>query len=157
MALSGRAQNVLLGALGGNYPVLSAAENLKLALQLSGRVGDDDAIERALVAVGLGGVGRKLVRAFSNGMKKRLGLARQLLLDPDLWLLDEPYAALDEEGKALVDRSVMAARERGRTVLLSSHEADRHALVPDAVVLLRGGVLALLSASPLEPLAEAAS
>ncbi len=147
----------LLGALGGNYPVLSAPENLKLALQLSGRAVDDAAIERALATVGLGDVGRKLVRAFSNGMKKRLGLARQLLLDPDLWLLDEPYAALDEEGKALVDASVMSARERGRTVLLSSHEADRRELVPDAVILLQRGVLELLAAPAAPAVAEAAS
>lgn len=134
----------LLGAMGGNYPVLSAAENLGLALKLSGRGGDQAAIGRVLATVGLEGVGNKLVRAFSSGMKKRLGLARQLLLDPDLWLLDEPYAALDEAGKALVDSSVMAARGRGRTVLMSSHEADRHELDPDAVVLLETGVLKLV-------------
>lgn len=138
----------VLGGLGGNYPVLSARENLTLALRLaSGKSGGDRDIdvEAALQTVGLADSRDKLVRAFSSGMKKRLGLARLLLLDPDLWLLDEPHAALDEEGKALVDAQVMAARERGRTVLMSSHEGERHTLTPDAVVVLRAGVLELVA------------
>ena len=147
----------VLAGLGGNYPVLSARENLTLALRLSGgRNGGTFSVDDALRSVGLAGEGEKLVRAFSSGMKKRLGLARQLLLDPDLWLLDEPHAALDEDGKALVDSQVMAARERGRTVLMSSHEGERHTLQPDAVVLLHGGVLELLAAAPTSNSAGAA-
>lgn len=102
---------------------------------------DQRAIDAALGLVGLADARDKLVRSFSSGMKKRLGLARLVLTDPRLWLLDEPYAALDDEAKSLVDRLVMDARGRGRTVLMASHESDRHDLAPDAVLRLLGGHL----------------
>src|SRR5690606_39657533 len=80
-----------------------------------------------------------LVRSYSSGMKKRVGLARMALLDPNLWLLDGPYAALDDDAKALVDRLVVEARSRGRTVFMASHESDRPELTPDAVLYLAAG------------------
>lgn len=139
-----RKRTGLLSVNGGNYPVLTASENLELALHLAR--GDRataaaSEIAATLGLVGLGGAGRKLVRTFSSGMKKRLGVARLALLDPDLWLLDEPYSALDEDGKRLVDEVIGAARARGRTVLLASHESDREALSVDAVLTLAGGGL----------------
>lgn len=137
-----RARIGLLSSSGGSYPVLTAAENLGLAMSLTGK-GSQAGAEAALEKVGLADASSKQVRYFSSGMKKRLGLARQLLLDPELWLLDEPHAALDEEGKRLVDECLTEARARGRTVLLASHEQDRENLAPDAVVELSGGRLRL--------------
>jgi ABC-type multidrug transport system ATPase subunit len=145
-----RASVGFLGVYGSNYPMLTAHENLVLATSLSsystaeaGSVAAPErgAIEAALTLVGLADARDKLVRSFSSGMKKRLGLARLILTDPKLWLLDEPYAALDDEAKALVDRLVTEARGRGRTVLMASHESDRHDLAPDAVLQLHGGYL----------------
>ncbi len=133
----------LLSVLGGNYPVLTARENLRLAWTLGGDAGAgaprEAALADVLARVGLEGAADKLVRTYSSGMKKRLGLARLLLRDPDLWLLDEPYAALDDEGKRLVDEAVAHARSAGRTVLMASHESDREGLAPDAVLELAGG------------------
>lgn len=132
----------LLSVHGGNYAVLTAAENLRLALDLTSRQGvSDGAIAAALEQVDLAGVGRKLVRSYSSGMKKRLGVARLLLLDPELWLLDEPYSALDDAGKHLMDQVIAGARARGRTVLLASHENDRDELPVDAVLTLAGGTI----------------
>lgn len=139
-----RARIGLLSVHGGNYAVLTAAENLRLALELTNRPHvdtSDAAIAAALDKVDLGSVGRKLVRSYSSGMKKRLGVARLLLLDPELWLLDEPYSALDDDGKHLMDDVISGARQRGRTVLLASHENDRDALRVDAVLTLAGGAL----------------
>ena len=139
-----------LGVYGGNYPMLTAGENLELAGALTAStagtrgalgVAGPAAIEAALALVGLSEARNKLVRSFSSGMKKRLGLARLVLTDPRLWLLDEPYAALDDEAKSLVDGLVAEARERGRTVLMASHESDRNRLAPDAVLMLHAGVL----------------
>lgn len=143
-----RAHVGFLGVYGGNYLMLSARENLGLAAALGGAgtagtgvgaYGTDDQIASMIDLVGLGGARDKLVRSYSSGMKKRLGLARMALLDPSVWLLDEPYAALDDDAKALVDRLVVEARSRGRTVFMASHESDRPELAPDAVLLLKEG------------------
>lgn len=141
-----RARLGLLSVVGGSFPMLDATENLRLTLDLA-RGGkprtDTPTPAEALAAVGLDGTNGKLVRTFSSGMKKRLALARLLVLDPDLWLLDEPYAALDDSGKRLMDESVAAARARGRTVFMASHESDREHLGPDAVLELVAGTLRL--------------
>src|SRR5690606_31794544 len=145
-----------LGVYGGNYPLLTARENLELAGALtssttkasgSAGVSGAAAIEAALVLVGLSDERHKLDRPYSSGMKKRLGLARLVLTDPRLWLLDEPYAALDDEAKSLVDGLVAEARGRGRTVLMASHESDRSRLAPDAVLQLQAGIIRDTAAS----------
>lgn len=126
-----------LSVLGGNYPALTGRENLRLAARLRDR--RDPPVEAALARVGLEAHGDRVVRTYSSGMKKRLGLARTLLSDARVWLLDEPYAALDEEGRALVDGLLTEARAEGRTVLLASHEADRIAPLVDGALELDGG------------------
>jgi heme exporter protein A len=133
----------LVSVLGGNYPVLTARENLRLAATLSGlaAAGVEDALDAALATVGLSEVADALVRTYSSGMKKRLGLARLLLLDPPLWLMDEPYAALDEDGKNLLDELLASARRRGRTVLMASHDLERSGRFADAVLELADGAL----------------
>ena len=129
---------------GGHYTALTAVENLRLAATLYGY--DRSEVTEAelkgkLEAVGLLTAADKLVRAFSSGMKKRLALARLLLSDADLWLLDEPYAALDEEGKHLVDDLLVSARLQGRTVVVASHEVEHAAQFADSVVQLENGRL----------------
>lgn len=131
----------MLSVMGGSYPVLSARENLQMAADLAGK--ERAAVPALLELVGLADAAEKYVRTYSSGMKKRLGLARLMLVDPELWLLDEPYAALDDAGKLLVDDVVGRARERGRTLLMASHESDRDALQPDAVLQLHDGRLRL--------------
>lgn len=126
-----------LSVLGGNYPALTGRENLRLAARLRDR--RDPPVEAALARVGLDAHGDRIVRTYSSGMKKRLGLARTLLADARVWLLDEPYAALDEEGRALVDGLLREARAEGRTVLLASHEADRVAPLVNGTLELDGG------------------
>lgn len=140
-----RARLGLLNVTGGSFPMLDARENLELAIKLTPGAGGAaaGALDAALAAVGLTAAANKIVRTYSSGMKKRLGLARLLLLDPELWLLDEPYAALDDAGKSLMDECVSGAKARGRTVFMASHESDRDHLGPDAVLELSAGVLRL--------------
>jgi ABC-type multidrug transport system ATPase subunit len=61
--------------------------------------------------------------------------------DPELWLLDEPHAGLDAEHRDLLDRLVLDAASRGRTVVLASHEADRAGALARRTVTLAGGVV----------------
>ncbi|MDR9390416.1 MAG: heme ABC exporter ATP-binding protein CcmA [Trueperaceae bacterium] len=123
----------------GTYGALTARENLRLATTLLRRPPAD--ADAALERVGLAAHGNRLVRVFSSGMKRRLALARLLLTDAPLWLLDEPYASLDEDGRRLVDQLLEGARRDARTVLVASHEPARLARFVDATIHLEQGAL----------------
>ncbi len=138
-----------LSVFGGAYGALTAKENLALSARLYGQpVGKVDGL---LEQVGLANARDRLVRTFSSGMRKRLGIARVLLSNADLWLLDEPYAALDEEGQNLIDTLLVAAKADGRTVLMASHDLGRSARFADRVLDVRGGTLSISQPSVAQP------
>ena len=130
-----------LTVLGGSYGTLSALENLEFAAKLYGKRLSGEELVAMLARVGLFDAKDKLVRTFSSGMKKRLGVARLLLSGANLWLLDEPYAALDEDGKALIDDLLVQAKTEGKTVVMASHDLERSAQFADSVLELRQGQL----------------
>jgi heme exporter protein A len=138
-----------LPVYGGAYGALSGRENLRLAIALRGgdprQAGVLAATDAALERVGLAGVADHLVRAYSSGMRKRLALARLVLADAPVWLLDEPYAALDEAGQALVDGLIADARRAGRTVLVASHDLPQNLATADAVVEMTAGRLRVIA------------
>jgi heme exporter protein A len=140
---------VLLPVYGGAYGALSGRENLGLAVALRGgdpaRAAGRAAIAEALDHVGLSGAADHLVRAYSSGMRKRLALARLVLANAPVWLLDEPYAALDEAGQTLVDGLIEGARDAGRTVLVASHDLPRSLATADAVVEIAAGRLRVIA------------
>jgi len=113
---------VFLGHHLGLKNDLSPRENLDLAQALYGRR-EGVSLAASLVEVGLGGYEDEPVRRLSAGQKKRAALARLLLLPARVWLLDEPYANLDREGIALVNRLVDAHAARGGAALVTSHGA----------------------------------
>lgn len=130
-----------LSVTGGSYPSLTAFENLKLAARLYDLEFTTAELNGKLEAVGLLQARNKLVREFSSGMKKRLGIARILLSDAELWLLDEPYNALDESGQILVDDLLKTAHLDHRTVMMATHDLGRIQAFADSVLELRDGVL----------------
>lgn len=112
----------LLGHLLGHKGELTAEENLRFAIGLYGcRAGIS--VELALASVGLAGFEDAPARQFSAGQRKRLALARLLLIPARLWLMDEPYANLDLPGIALVNRMVERHLARGGAALITSHGA----------------------------------
>lgn len=135
---------------GGAYPELSARENLRFATGMRGLHASDRDIDRALSRAGLEADADEPVRAFSSGMLRRLAIARLVLTRPRLALLDEPYANMDDDGRALVDELVDELRGAGGTVVLATHERERATRLADGVVELhRGLVVARGSAEPL--------
>jgi ABC-type multidrug transport system ATPase subunit len=125
-----------------HYGHLSGRENLSL-LDASGRGGSwrtrSRRVADALDQVGLGGIGRRPVKAYSLGMRQRLGLAGALLRRPELLVLDEPTNGLDPQGITEVRELLLDLHRGGTTVFLSSHLlAEVEQLCTDVGVLDRG-------------------
>ena len=109
------------------------------------------------------------VRAFSRGQAQRLALARGIIHDPAVLLLDEPDTGLDQEALALLERLVAERRERALATVLTTHNLERGLrLADDALTLVRGriayaGAAAALDVAAVErlyagqPLAEQAT
>jgi heme exporter protein A len=112
-----------VGHLDGIKKELTVLENLKMSLALSssGRY----SIDQALAKVHLSGYDDVLVQALSAGQKRRLSLARLLITENVLWILDEPFTSLDRQGIALIE-SLMAEHcaNGGMIVLTSHHDID---------------------------------
>jgi len=126
----------------GLYDDLTARENLDFAATLLGTPDRTARVQRALDDVGLSSRADDRARDFSAGMRKRLALGRILLGQASLVLLDEPYAALDADGMALVDQLLAAWREVGVTVLLAAHATERLDAHLDGRVVLERGLVA---------------
>lgn len=125
------------------YARLSALENLELFADLRRSAGlDAEPAMPLLERLGLAYASARMAGTFSRGMLQRLALARALVGRPDLLLLDEPFTALDRPGRALLADVLLAERERGAAILLSSHDFDAVVSVTDRTVLLEGGRIA---------------
>jgi len=79
--------------------------------------------------------------SLSGGQKQRVALARALLWDPPVLVLDEPSASLDADGEAALFRCVIAARERGRTVILITHSTALVRLADSVATMVGGRIL----------------
>ena len=133
------------------YGHLTARENLRIVARLKGVPFED--IERVLRIVGLEGEKTRRVKAFSLGMRQRLGIAQALLGRPKLLILDEPTNGLDPEGiREMRDLIRSMPRRCGATVMVSSHllgEMEQfvdHVGIIDRGRLLWQGTLAALQA-----------
>lgn len=120
------------------YEHLSARKNLELHLSYMGTAGMG--AEKALQMVGLTGIGKKAVSAFSLGMRQRLGIARAIVHEPELLVLDEPINGLDPMGiKQMRELFVNLVREKKTTILFSSHILSETEHIADTVGVLSGG------------------
>ena len=124
------------------YEALTPLENLEVAARFVGIPAGREALRERLAAVDLADRADDPVSTFSAGMRKRLSLARTLLRDSAVVMLDEPYGQLDPPGFRLVDRLVASLRERGATVLLATHLLERGAGLADLGLVLEAGRLA---------------
>jgi len=119
------------------YEALTARENLQVAASFLGRPVEAELLAR----VGLAARADDPVASFSAGMRKRLSLARVLLQQAELVLLDEPYGELDPPGFASLDGVIDELRARGATVIMATHLVERGRLLCDRALLLEEGRL----------------
>jgi heme exporter protein A len=117
-----RSALVHLGHHNGLKDDLTALESLRFLCRLHGREVTADALDNALRTMGIYHRRHLPSRVLSQGQKKRVALARLVLENqPGLWVLDEPFDALDDSGAAIVNSLLQSHVQRGGSVLLTSH------------------------------------
>ena len=124
------------------YEQMSASENLKLFARLFGiRPFDADAL---LSRVGLAGREKGRVDSYSKGMKQRLMVARSLVNQPRVLFLDEPTSGLDPTSSETIRNIILEERERGATVLLTTHDMMEADKLSDRVAFMNQGKIVAL-------------
>ena len=120
------------------YEELTARENLEVSARLLGipetRV--DEALERVALADAAG----DRVRTFSAGMRQKVAVARAIVRDPELLLLDEPTTGLDDAARQVVERMILDAAAEGRTLVIATHQPVAPELGARVVAMRDGSV-----------------
>lgn len=125
----------------GIYEDLSARENLRFFANVSAVRNTRETVDSWLCRVGLDRVAGMPVRQFSRGMRQRLALARTFLHDPNVLLLDEPFTSLDDRAIAMLSQLLIHARQRGATIVLSTHQLREALGIASHVALMENGKL----------------
>ncbi len=123
------------------YQNLSGLENLHFFSRLYQRDLTENDLRERLAKAGLARAGDKQVRAYSRGMQQRLTIARALLSDPDVLILDEPFTGLDKDGSAMLVHMLTGLKGRGAMILMTTHDPQAALAVTDGFVRLNRGVL----------------
>jgi len=137
---SARAALGFAGHESGLYARLTVKENLELFARLYGTA--PTAVAGTLERLGLSGVSDVPVGSLSAGMKRRAAVARALLHDPDVLLLDEPYANLDDEASEAVSGAIREWSGPHKTAVIATHGAKRVKAYASAGVILQRGRVA---------------
>jgi heme ABC exporter ATP-binding subunit CcmA len=122
---------------------LTALENIRVWRTLGNRRADAASCMEALATVELEHAAHDRARDFSAGMKRRLSIARYVDGGVDALLLDEPFTALDQQGKKWLAEFLLAFKARGGAVLMATHDFGRSLDVADRLAILADGAVAL--------------
>ncbi len=120
-------------------PWLTARENVGFALRMRGlpRAGWESRAARMMELVGLAGFEHHYPRQLSGGMRQRVAIARTLVLDPELILMDEPFGALDAQTRLLLGEELLQIWQRvGATILFVTHDIAEAVRLADRVVVM---------------------
>lgn len=119
---------------------LSGRKNLEILADLRGNLTGRD-ISVALLRVGLNPGLTKPVAKYSLGMRQRLGIAQAIMEDPELLILDEPFNGLDKYGVKEMRALLLEEKEKGKTILLSSHNSEDLRILCDRIFEMDAGIL----------------
>ncbi|HET9949603.1 MAG TPA: ABC transporter ATP-binding protein [Longimicrobiales bacterium] len=141
--LEARRRMAFLSTSMGLYERLSARELVEYFARLHGldQRGAAERTARMIELFGLGGFADRLCGRLSTGQRQRVSLARALVHDPPVLVLDEPTAGLDVLSGSAIHDLVRSERERGKTILFSTHQMEEVELLADRVGVLAGGRL----------------
>ena len=123
------------------YGELTARENLTFFGRLFDPVGAEERAIAAARAVGLEDRLDDSVRSFSRGLEQRCSIARALVHEPDMLLLDEPFAGLDPLAASNLETVLRGAHESGKTIIMTSHDLAQGALLAQRIGILHYGSL----------------
>ena len=133
------------------YPALTSLENVEFAARLHGVASPRDAAMRALGTMGIAERAESYVKTLSRGMQQRVSIARAIVHDPTILLLDEPYTGLDAAGASALTGLLRALRSRGATMVLVTHNLEEGLEISSqAAVMLRGKLAKLVPAAGLD-------
>ena len=122
------------------YGYLSGWENLKIFAALSGKNIKTTRLHEVIEMVGLKGREKDKVKAYSQGMKQRLGIAIATVHEPDLLILDEPTNGLDPQGIAEIRQLILSlSKDHGKTILVSSHLLHEIEQVATDIIIIHKG------------------
>jgi NitT/TauT family transport system ATP-binding protein len=123
----------------GLFNWLTARKNVEFGLRMAGVSSRERErrAEEALSLTGMSRFGNRYISELSGGMKQRVGLARALANDPQVLLMDEPFAALDAQSRSLMQQEVLKIwHATGKTIVFITHAVDEALLLADRVVMM---------------------
>lgn len=123
------------------YETLTGRENLLFAATMLGLDRPADRVAGVLAKVGLEAAAEARVRTFSSGMKRRLSMAKLMLREPKVMLLDEPFTNLDIQATKLLEEFLMASKTTGITTVVATHNLTMGYAVADRMAVLEQGRL----------------
>ncbi len=121
------------------YEALTARENMQFFARLYGLPTNSPRLMQLIEQVGLARRADHKVRTFSRGMQQRLSIARALVHNPDILLMDEPYTGLDQDASLTLDDILKSAHDAGHTIFMITHQFDRASALADRIVILSRG------------------